>query len=149
DRDSLVAVAWRAHLGECVFDFDGGYIVTVASGEGMGRSAAAQLLHASEVGFWPGLPLQMASLMQTVPDIDGTEVILLRAQRTSTRPRRPARRLFFCFGYLGSKPALGRGVGIAGRAPRPPSFPQHALLEGSAGKSGPSVWAAVSLKLSA
>src|SRR5262245_36731895 len=34
------------------------------------------MLHASEVAFWPDLPTQMAALMQTVPDIDGTEVIL-------------------------------------------------------------------------
>ena len=55
---------------------DSGYLVSVATGEGAGRSATAQFLHASEAGFWPDLPLQMASLLQTVPDIDGTEVII-------------------------------------------------------------------------
>ena len=60
-----------------LFDrLDSGYIVSVASGEGTGRSATAQLLHASETAFWDDLPLQMASLMQTVPDIDGTEIII-------------------------------------------------------------------------
>ena len=53
-----------------------GYIVAVASGEGTGRSATAQLLHASEVAFWDDLPIQMAALMQTVPDLPGTEIIL-------------------------------------------------------------------------
>ena len=72
---------WQAvgtsNAEELTFErIDSGYIVAVATGEGIGRSATAQLLHASEVGFWPDLPLQMASLMQTVPDIDGTEVIL-------------------------------------------------------------------------
>jgi hypothetical protein len=60
-----------------VFDrLDSGYIVTVATGEGTGRSATAQLLHASEAAFWADLPLQMASLMQTVPDLPGTEIII-------------------------------------------------------------------------
>jgi hypothetical protein len=53
-----------------------GYIVAVASGEGTGRSATAQLLDASEVAFWDDLPIQMAALMQTVPDLPGTEIIL-------------------------------------------------------------------------
>ena len=60
-----------------IFDkVDSGYIVSVASLEGSGRSATAQLLHASEAAFWDNLPLQMASLMQTVPDIDGSEIII-------------------------------------------------------------------------
>jgi hypothetical protein len=62
---------------ELIFDkIDSGYIVTVATNEGTGRSATAQMLHASEVAFWADLPSQMASLMQTVPDVDGTEIIL-------------------------------------------------------------------------
>jgi hypothetical protein len=62
---------------ELIFDkLDSGYIVTVATTEGAGRSATAQALHASEVAFWPDLPVQMTALMQTVPDMDGTEVIL-------------------------------------------------------------------------
>jgi hypothetical protein len=62
---------------ELIFDkIDSGYLVSVATGEGTGRSATAQLLHASECAFWENLPLQMASLMQTVPDMDGTEIII-------------------------------------------------------------------------
>src|SRR5262245_14609193 len=62
---------------ELIFDkIDSGYLVSVATGEGTGRSATAQLLHASECAFWESLPLQMASLMQTVPDMDGTEIII-------------------------------------------------------------------------
>src|SRR5262249_16413628 len=62
---------------ELIFDrIDSGYLVSVASHEGAtGRSATAQLLHASETAFWDALPLQMAGLMQTVPDLDGTEII--------------------------------------------------------------------------
>src|SRR5262249_58441536 len=62
---------------ELIFDkIDSGYLVSVATGEGTGRSATAQLLHASDCAFWESLPLQMASLMQTVPDMDGTEIII-------------------------------------------------------------------------
>jgi hypothetical protein len=62
---------------ELIFDrIDSGYLVSVASSEGTGRSATAQLLHASEAAFWDNLPAQFASLMQTVPDLPGTEVII-------------------------------------------------------------------------
>jgi len=66
-----------SNADELVFDkIDSGYLVAVATLEGAGRSATAQLLHCSEVAFWPDLPIQMAALMQTVPDLPGTEVIL-------------------------------------------------------------------------
>ena len=62
---------------ELVFDrIDSGYLVSVATTEGAGRSATAQLLHASETAFWPDLPTQMAALLQTIPDLPGTEIIL-------------------------------------------------------------------------
>jgi hypothetical protein len=62
---------------ELIFDkIDSGYLVSVATQEGAGRSATAQLLHASEAAFWVSLLEQMAALMQTVPDIDGSEIIL-------------------------------------------------------------------------
>src|SRR6516165_3984607 len=62
---------------ELIFDkIDSGYIVAVASGDATGRSATPQLLHASEAAFWADLPLQMASLMQTVPDLVATEIII-------------------------------------------------------------------------
>jgi hypothetical protein len=62
---------------ELIFDrIDSGYIVTVATSEGAGRSATAQNLHASEAAFWQDLPVQFAALLQTIPDQDGTEIIL-------------------------------------------------------------------------
>ena len=62
---------------ELLFDkIDSGYLVSVATGEGAARSATAQVLHASEAAFWPDLPEQMAALMQTVPEIDGTEIVI-------------------------------------------------------------------------
>jgi hypothetical protein len=75
--DELRPSVSTSNAEELIFDrLDSGYIVTVASGEGTGRSATAQLLHASEVAFWDDLPSQMAALMQTVPDLPGTEIIL-------------------------------------------------------------------------
>src|SRR5262245_48230078 len=62
---------------ELIFDkIDSGYLVSVATHEGAGRSATAQLLHASEAAFWENPPAQMAALLQTVPDMDGTEIII-------------------------------------------------------------------------
>jgi hypothetical protein len=62
---------------ELVFDkLDSGYLVSVATLEGAGRSSTAQLLHASEAAFWVDLQEQLAALMQTVPDIDGSEIVI-------------------------------------------------------------------------
>jgi hypothetical protein len=62
---------------ELIFDsIDSGYLVSVATEDGSGRSATAQHLHGSEVAFWKDLQVQFAALMQTIPDIDRTEVIL-------------------------------------------------------------------------
>ena len=59
-----------------LFNNDSGYIVSVATFDGAGRSATAQLLHASEAAFWPDLEAQIASLFQIVPDVDGSEAII-------------------------------------------------------------------------
>jgi hypothetical protein len=75
--DDLRPSIGTSNAEELLFDkLDSGYIVTVATTEGAGRSATAQCLHASEVAFWPDLDAQMTSVLQTVPDMDGTEVIL-------------------------------------------------------------------------
>ena len=75
--DDLRQSTGTSNAEELIFDkLDSGYLVSVATNEGAGRSATAQLLHASETAFWADLPLQMASLMQTVPDLGSTEVIL-------------------------------------------------------------------------
>jgi hypothetical protein len=75
--DDIRPSVGTSNAEELIFDnLDSGYIVSVATSEGTGRSTTAQLLHASEAAFWTDLPLQMASLMQTVPDIDGTEIII-------------------------------------------------------------------------
>ena len=75
--DELRPSIGTSNAEELIFDkLDSGYLVSVATNEGAGRSATAQLLHASEAAYWIDLPLQMASLMQTVPDLNGTEIII-------------------------------------------------------------------------
>ena len=62
---------------ELVFDaIDSGYLVSVATLEGSGRSSTAQFLHASEAAFWESLQEQLSALVQTIPDLDGTEIII-------------------------------------------------------------------------
>lgn len=62
---------------ELIFDaIDSGYMVSVATLEGSGRSSTAQFLHASEAAFWESLQEQLSALVQTIPDLDGTEIII-------------------------------------------------------------------------
>jgi hypothetical protein len=57
-------------------NIDSGYLVSVATEDGAGRSSTAQALHASEAAFWVNLKEQLAALMETVPDLPGTEIII-------------------------------------------------------------------------
>lgn len=57
-------------------NIDSGYIVSVATEDGAGRSSTAQALHASEAAFWVNLKEQLAALMETVPDLPDTEIIV-------------------------------------------------------------------------
>lgn len=53
-----------------------GYRVGTAGSRSVGRSQTVQLLHASEVAFWPHAEQHFAGMVQTVPDLPGTEIIL-------------------------------------------------------------------------
>ncbi len=55
---------------------DSGYRVVTAGSQDTGRSATAQLLHASEVGFWANASSHLAGIGNTVADLPGTEIIL-------------------------------------------------------------------------
>lgn len=60
-------------------DFDGldsGYAVGTAGAKATGRSQTVQLFHGSEVAFWPNAPTHFAGVVQAIPDLPGTEVIL-------------------------------------------------------------------------
>lgn len=53
-----------------------GYKVATAGSKNAGRSDTVQYLHGSEVAFWPNAVQIMAGLGQTVPNVEGSEVIL-------------------------------------------------------------------------
>ncbi len=53
-----------------------GYRVGTAGSKSVGRSQTIQLLHASEVAFWPNATEHFAGLVQAVADMPGTEIIL-------------------------------------------------------------------------
>lgn len=55
---------------------DSDYRVGTAGTKGVGRSDTVQLFHGSEVAFWPHADAHAAGIMQTVPMLPGTEIIL-------------------------------------------------------------------------
>lgn len=55
---------------------DSGYSVATAGQKAVGRSKTVQLFHGSEVAFWPNAAEHFAGVMQAIPDLPGTEVIL-------------------------------------------------------------------------
>lgn len=73
---------FRPHTGasnakELFFDkLDSGYSVATAGAKGVGRSKTLQMFHGSEVAYWPMAQDHMAGVMQAIPDLPGTEVLL-------------------------------------------------------------------------
>lgn len=66
-----------ANAKELNFDYlDSGYKVGTAGTKGVGRSSTIQLLHGSEVAFWPHADTHAAGILQAVPGLPGTEIIL-------------------------------------------------------------------------
>ena len=62
---------------ELDFDrLDSGYKVGTAGTKELGRSQTVQLFHGSEVAFWPHADTHAAGVLQAVPDLPGTEVVL-------------------------------------------------------------------------
>lgn len=57
-------------------DLDSGYAVGTAGGGTVGRSDTIQYLHGSECAFWQNTDEISTGIMQTVPDMAGTEIIL-------------------------------------------------------------------------
>ena len=55
---------------------DSGYKVGTAGTKDIGRSSTVQLFHGSEVAFWPHAELHIAGVLQAVPDLPGTEIVL-------------------------------------------------------------------------
>ena len=66
-----------ANAKELVFPIlDSGYQVGTAGTKAVGRSKTIQLFHGSEVAFWPHAASHFASVIQAVPDLPDTEIIL-------------------------------------------------------------------------
>ncbi len=66
-----------ANANELYFDeLNSGYKVATAGTKGVGRSSTVQLFHGSEVALWPHAQTHVAGVMQAVPDLPGTEIIL-------------------------------------------------------------------------
>lgn len=66
-----------ANAKELNFDaLDSGYKIGTAGTKGVGRSSTIQLFHGSEVAFWPHAETHAAGVLQAVPDMPDTEVIL-------------------------------------------------------------------------
>ena len=62
---------------ELYFDrLESGYAVGTAGTKAVGRSQTIQFLHGSEVAFWPNASTHFAGVVQAVPDLPGTEIIL-------------------------------------------------------------------------
>jgi hypothetical protein len=67
----------KANAKELIFPkLDSGYAVGTAGQKAVGRSKTIHLLHGSEVAFWPNAKDHFAGIVQTVPDLPGTEIIL-------------------------------------------------------------------------
>jgi hypothetical protein len=66
-----------ANAQELYFDkLDSGYAVGTAGTKATGRSRTVQLFHGSEVAFWPNASEHFAGVVQAVPDLPGTEIVL-------------------------------------------------------------------------
>lgn len=66
-----------ANAKELYFDkLESGYAVGTAGAKAVGRSQTIQLFHGSEVAFWPNAETHFAGVVQAIPDLDGTEILL-------------------------------------------------------------------------
>lgn len=55
---------------------DSGYKIGTAGNKFVGRSSTIQLLHGSEVAFWPNAAEHAKGILQAVPNADGTEIFM-------------------------------------------------------------------------
>lgn len=66
-----------ANAKELVFSkLESGYAVGTAGAKAVGRSQTVQLFHGSEVAFWPNAATHFAGVVQAIPDLPGTEIVL-------------------------------------------------------------------------
>lgn len=66
-----------ANAKELFFDLlESGYAVGTAGAKATGRSQTVQMFHGSEVAFWPNAATHFAGVVQAIPDLPGTEIVL-------------------------------------------------------------------------
>lgn len=69
--------ATAENMQELVFGhLESAYRIGSAGSAGVGRSDSLQYFHGSEVAYWPRATTHMAGILQAVPDMAGTEIIL-------------------------------------------------------------------------
>jgi hypothetical protein len=67
----------KSNAKELYFDkLDSGYAVGTAGTKAIGRSRTIQRLHGSEVAFWANAAAHFGGVVQAVPDLPDTEIIL-------------------------------------------------------------------------
>lgn len=77
ENDPDAPAAETANAKELDFAaLDSGYRVATAGTKDVGRSQTVQYFHGSEVAFWPDGSGHAGGVLQAVPDLDGTEIIL-------------------------------------------------------------------------
>lgn len=75
--DIVKPVTGAANAKELSFPkLDSGYAVGTAGAKAVGRSQTVQFFHGSEVAFWPNAPTHFAGVVQAIPDLPDTEIIL-------------------------------------------------------------------------
>ncbi len=66
-----------ANNKELILDIlNSSYKIGSAKSQGVGRSETIQLFHGSEVAYWAQATTHMSGILQAVPDMEGTEIIL-------------------------------------------------------------------------
>lgn len=77
DHNPLAPTTGAANAKELNFpELDSGYTVGTAGSKAVGRSKTLHCFHGSEVAFWPNAAGHFAGVVQAVPDLPGTEIIL-------------------------------------------------------------------------
>jgi hypothetical protein len=75
-RDYMQPTVAKSNAKELIFSkLDSGYKLGTAGNKSVGRSSTIQLLHASEVAYWPNASEHAKGILQAVPNVRGTEII--------------------------------------------------------------------------
>lgn len=75
--DFLRPVTGASNAKELEFTrMDSGYLVSTAGNKATGRGHTIQIFHGSETSRWPNAEEHVAGVLQSVPDVEGSEVYL-------------------------------------------------------------------------